>query len=211
MDTGVRPIDSSSDSITSPVDGNILDYGKISEGKLIQAKKFKYDVHGLIQDKKISESLVEGSFITLYLAPRNYHRIHSPLPGIIDKTQHISGSLYGVDKSSQKFIPSLYSKNERTWIVIKSQKTNCVVVCVGASVVGSIVPFWLQKDKKDNSDIIASWKKGPKDNQKTIQKGQELAFFRIGSTVILLFYKNFNFNNNFLSENKSVKFGERLI
>ena len=84
------------------------------------------------------------------------------------------------------------------------------MVCVGALLVGRIIPYWISSEEKKKNKISDVWKKGPQESSKVI-KGQELGFFEMGSTVILIFSKDINLNNHFLSENKSVKFGETLL
>ena len=205
-----RKIELSEKSFISPVDGRIIDFGKTSEGKLIQAKKFKYSVSSLLCDKETSNIFKKGFFVTLYLAPKDYHRIHTPFGGDIEKTQYIPGNLFSVNKSAVNMIPSLYSRNERAWLKVKTNSFSYVMVFVGASMVGSIVPFWSQTDIKDKKLLTKAWREGPTKNLKTIEKGQELGFFKLGSTVILLFPESLKFNN-IVSEYKSVKFGQQLF
>jgi len=206
----VRPLDASTNAICSPVDGSIVDYGLIDSGQLIQAKKFKYEITDLMGDPLLTEKLDGGVFITIYLAPTDYHRIHCPLAGKIIKSNHMGDSLYSVNLDAQTSIPSLYIKNERASMVIQSRGFSYGLVAVGASIVGSIVPFWEKKDLKKRSSFKESWNNGPKEDSKMVGKGQELAYFKMGSTVILLFPKVAKLNIDSLYQNKTVKFGERL-
>lgn len=206
-----RIIDSSETKVISPVDGTITSFGKIELGELIQAKKIKYRLEDLVEDKDLEKLFKEGSYITIYLAPFDYHRIHFPMDGTIKGTKHFPGSLYSVNKSSLKTITSLYTKNERTLVHVQSNKFSYSLISVGASMVGSIIPFW-KKDKIDNKEKISSiWNEGPPSDQIRVKKGQELGYFQMGSTVILLFPSSIKLNNNFLSEFKAVKLGEVLI
>ena len=206
----VRPLDASTNAVCSPVDGSIVDYGLIDSGQLIQAKKFKYELTDLMGDPLLTEKLDGGVFITIYLAPTDYHRIHCPLAGKIIKSNHMGDSLYSVNLDAQTSIPSLYIKNERASMVIQSRGFSYGLVAVGASIVGSIVPFWEKKDLKKRSSFKESWNNGPKEDSKMVGKGQELAYFKMGSTVILLFPKVAKLNIDSLYQNKTVKFGERL-
>ena len=206
----VRPLDSSINAVCSPVDGSIVDYGLIDSGQLIQAKRFKYGLTDLMGDPVLTEELDDGVFITIYLAPTDYHRIHCPLAGKIIKSNHMGDSLYSVNLDAQTSIPSLYIKNERASMVIQSRGFSYGLVAVGASIVGSIVPFWEKKDLKKRSSFKESWNNGPKEDSKMVGKGQELAYFKMGSTVILLFPKVAKLNIDSLYQNKTVKFGERL-
>ena len=210
LEDEVRPIDASENSICSPVDGSVVDFGLIKNGQLIQAKSFKYDLMELIGHPELSKELNGGIFITIYLAPTDYHRIHCPLSGDIIDSNHMGDDLYSVNLNAQNLIPSLYIKNERANLIIQSRGFSYGLVAVGASIVGSIVPFWEKRDFKKRSSYKKSWRKGPKEGSKTVSKGQELAYFKMGSTVILLFPEIAKLNINSLYQNKTVKFGEKL-
>ena len=206
-----RPINLSDNIICSPVDGSVIDFGLIEDGQLIQAKKFKYKLAELIGTSPLVEELEGGVFITIYLAPADYHRIHCPLKGKIIESDHMGDNLYSVNRNAQNIIPSLYIKNERANIIIQSNKFSYGLVAIGASVVGSIVPFWETREFKKRLSYKESWKKGPEESSKKVNKGQELAYFKMGSTVILLFPQTAKLNINSLYQDKTVKFGERLV
>ena len=206
---GSRVIDNVNTSFISPVDGEIVDHGLIKEGQLIQAKKFNYSLEDLIgRDYK---SLYSGGyFITIYLAPTDYHRIHCPFNGQITDSKHLGTSLYSVNKKAQESIPYLYIKNERSVLQIDSDGFKYSLVSVGASVVGSIVPFWSTDENSSRKKLIQEWNEGP--GQKIqINKGDELAYFRMGSTVILLFEDSSKLDLDSLKENMLVKFGNKLV
>jgi phosphatidylserine decarboxylase len=206
-----RPIEQSENIITSPVDGTVVDFGKIIEDNLIQAKEFKYSISDLLGNVDLGTKFRNGLFVTIYLAPTDYHRIHSPYAGKIISSNHMGTSLHSVNDRAQRLIPSLYVKNERGLVVVESKKLSYALVSVGASVVGSIVPFWSKNKIKFRNDLIKQWRKGPEENQKYVKKGQEIAHFRMGSTVILLLPEANKININSLYQNKTVKFGEKLI
>jgi phosphatidylserine decarboxylase len=206
-----RPIEQSENIITSPVDGTVVDFGKIIEDNLIQAKEFKYSISDLLGNVDLGTKFRNGLFVTIYLAPTDYHRIHSPYAGKIISSNHMGTSLHSVNDRAQRLIPSLYVKNERGLVVVESKKLSYALVSVGASIVGSIVPFWSKNKIKFRNDLIKQWRKGPEENQKYVKKGQEIAHFRMGSTVILLLPEANKININSLYQNKTVKFGEKLI
>jgi|TARA_B110000483_G_scaffold49646_2_gene61790 phosphatidylserine decarboxylase len=206
-----RHIEQSENIITSPVDGTVVDFGKIIEDNLIQAKEFKYSISDLLGNVDLGAKFRNGLFVTIYLAPTDYHRIHSPYAGKIISSNHMGTSLHSVNDRAQRLIPSLYVKNERGLVVVESKKLSYALVSVGASVVGSIVPFWSKNKIKFRNDLIKQWRKGPEENQKYVKKGQEIAHFRMGSTVILLLPEANKININSLYQNKTVKFGEKLI
>ena len=206
-----RPIEHSENIITSPVDGTVVDFGEIIEDNLIQAKEFKYSISDLLGNVDLGAKFRNGLFVTIYLAPTDYHRIHSPYAGKIISSNHMGTDLHSVNDRAQRLIPSLYVKNERGLVVVESEKLSYALVSVGASVVGSIDPFWSKNKIKFRNDLIKQWQKGPEENQKYVKKGQEIAHFRMGSTVILLLPEANKININSLYQNKTVKFGEKLI
>lgn len=206
---GSRKIDSSLDVFISPVDGEIVDHGQIKEGQLIQAKDYKYSLNDLT-GKDYEDNFDEGYFITIYLAPTDYHRIHCPFGGKITASRHLGESLFSVNKAAQDSIPNLYIKNERSVLEMDCEKLQYSLVSVGASVVGSIVPYWSDGERVSRKKLIEDWNKGP--NEKTkVQKGDELAHFRMGSTVILIFENLENIDLDSLNENMRVKFGDKLL
>jgi len=206
-----RKISPSKHKVISPVDGTIVSLGQIKKETLVQAKKIRYGLHELLEDKSLEKYFKNGWYVTIYLAPSNYHRIHFPLNGIIKKTKYLKGNLYSVNQKSSQKIRSLYSKNERTLTFIQSELISYGLVSVGATLVGSIVPFWNEGINSKKQKIVDSWNEGPNPELAVIKKGQELGYFQLGSTVILLFPKNVSLDNNFLYESKPVKFGEELL
>ena len=206
-----RPINTDINIITSPVDGVVVQLGKIEKGTLILAKGIKYIIVDLIKDDTLAVTFRNGFFITIYLAPKNYHRIHCPFSGTIEETKYIEGNLYSVNAQSSRKIKSLYSNNERTFCYVKSDNFNYGLVSVGAAMVGSIVPFWNTETKPRRRDLVNLWNEGPKEDLQTVSKGQELAYFQMGSTVIMLMPSGIKADKNFLYESKAVKFGEELI
>ena len=204
-----REIELSENILISPVDGEIVDHGYIKDNKLIQAKKYSYKLKELVGEDH-QNKYKEGYFITIYLAPTDYHRIHCPWDGEIIDSNHLGSSLYSVNKKAQESIPNLYIKNERSVLHIASNNLEYAVVSVGASVVGSIVPFWINDKECSRKELVEEWKIGPPENTK-VKKGDELAYFRMGSTVILIFMDSDKIDLDSLKENKLVKFGEKLV
>ena len=206
-----RPIESSKLSIVSPVDGKIIDHGLVENNMLIQAKKHSYSAEDLVGEKVTNKNSVKQYFITIYLAPTDYHRIHCPYEGYISSTSHMGKSLFSVNEKAQDNIPNLYIKNERAVMNIKSSLLSYSLVSVGASIVGSIVPFWFDKDTTVRKDFVREWRKGPEEVERQVLKGQELAYFKMGSTVIIVFEDSDKLDLHSLTTNKSVKFGSKLI
>jgi len=211
LESKSRPINQETDIIISPVDGMVVSLGNLKKGALIQAKGISYDVSELIQDQALENNFKNGCYVTIYLAPINYHRIHFPFGGTIEKTKYLKGNLYSVNASSARRIKSLYSKNERTFTFVKSESLSYGLVSVGAAMVGSIVPFWNKEINSKKEHLVDLWNQGPEEDLLRVSKGEELGYFQMGSTVILLFPFDIQIDKNFLYEAKPVKFGEELI
>ena len=204
-----RIIELSQNSFISPVDGEIVSHGFIEGGKLLQAKKHNYELHELV-GIDYQNKYKGGYFITIYLAPTDYHRIHCPWDGEIVHSNHLGSSLYSVNKRAQESIPRLYIKNERSVLHIVSNSLEYALVSVGASIVGSIVPFWINNKECSRKELVEEWKIGPPKHT-NVKKGDELAYFRMGSTVILIFKDSYKIDLDSLKENKLVKFGNKLV
>ena len=208
---GVRPIEGSELTIVSPVDGTIMDHGLAESNMLIQAKKHEYPIKELLGKNSQNADGSKQYFITIYLAPTDYHRIHCPYGGLISSTSHLGESLFSVNKKAQANISDLYIKNERAVMKIESSLLSYYLVSVGASIVGSIVPFWSDPSSNTRKDYINEWNKGPQENKNEVLKGQDLAHFKMGPTVILIIEDSTKLDLNSLTTNKTVKFGSKLI
>ncbi|MDR2337217.1 MAG: archaetidylserine decarboxylase [Deltaproteobacteria bacterium] len=204
---GAREI---SAGLVSPVDGKITQFGQIKNTTLIQAKGIDYTLDELLIDPELAKHFKDGFFITIYLAPYNYHHIHTPIDGEIVESIHVPGKLWNVDAWSIENIKKLFVVNERVISVLKSQETGYIaVVKVGATGVGSIsVEF---DDVKSNVGAFNYFKKPiikHYDQQLLFKKGQKLGTFNLGSTVILLMQKQFYPKYNLQSG--EVRLGDRL-
>lgn len=186
---GVRPVVMNPDVVVSPVDGTISQMGDISEGTLIQAKNKQYSVKELLGgDEQMASRFFGGKFITIYLSPRDYHRIHMPVEGKLFKYTYVPGRLYPVNRMGVEHVESLFARNERLITYVQSQETGCVaVIKVGALFVGSV--------KVTYNTATTNVKRGRKMSEAIgstphYEKGRELGWFEFGSTVILLFEKD---------------------
>ena len=186
FDEGVRPIDQTENTIVSPVDGKIMESGRVSDGKLFQLKNMEYNLsHLLNNNPKLIEAFKNASYVTIYLAPYNYHRVHLPYQGKLLNNQIIGGMAYKVNEQALKKINALYTKNTRQISQFESSKVNFCMIMVGAMNVSSISIT----DK--NKDVY--------------NKGEEFARFNLGSTVLMLFSgsENIKFPDH-------LKFGEKI-
>ncbi|MEM3341901.1 MAG: archaetidylserine decarboxylase, partial [Thermoplasmata archaeon] len=180
-----RIVCGNSTDLVSPVDARITFAGTISEGMLIQAKGIMYSLDELLDDKALAEQFYGGSYITLYLSPGDYHRIHSPVDGIIRRCIYIPGELFPVNNLSTTTIRGLFPRNHRVITIIESHEFGRVaVVKIAATVVGTISLKYL------DGASLGGWKKAePPLPVRSILRGEHLATFELGSTVILLFQK----------------------
>ncbi len=204
---GARPIDGH--AVVHPCDAEIVQHGPIDGMTLIQAKGLNYPVDVLTRHPDISEHFLNGYFLTYYLCPTDYHRVHSPVDGLITQCIYTEGDLWPVDPWGQRSIESLYCKNERVFVEIATDLGPVGLVFVGAMNVGSIV---LSFDDKIKTNQMLPSKTYPYAPKIQIKKGEELGLFRLGSTVIVLYshhyaeqLKSMNFNRRF------VKMGQGLI
>jgi phosphatidylserine decarboxylase len=188
LKAGLHKIDSKTEAVVSPVDARIDEFGKINRYKIIQAKGIDYSLSELITSA-MADEFIDGSFITLYLSPADYHRIHSPVNGKIAGYFCIPGKLFPVKEIMVNGIEGLFSKNERVLTYIKNSKGIFAVCKVGAMNVGRITLSYTDVETnrvfREKKEILY-----PNNKQPLVKKGQEIGIFHLGSTVILLFQKN---------------------
>ena len=183
---GLRPIALGDDVIVSPVDGVVSQAGRAEGGQLLQAKGIYYTLEALLGDAAAAARFRGGAFATLYLSPRDYHRIHFPLGGRIVGYRYLPGRLWPVNAASVRGVPGLFTVNERLATLLGTPLGACAVVAVGATIVGRIRAYY---------DPAAPVSNQPRAEQLAhdyatpipVEKGQELGAFEMGSTVILLF------------------------
>ncbi len=179
-----RPIHSDPEIIVSPVDGVIVEYGDIIDDQALQIKGLSYSIRELIQNKDLQEKFINGQFITLYLSPKDYHRIHTALDGTVIASEYNRGKLFPVNDIGLHKVKNLFTVNERLTTFFQTQIGHHALVKVGATNVGRIktcydIP-WTKQDMKNKSLFKTI-------NNISYKKGDELARFEMGSTVVLLF------------------------
>ncbi len=202
----LRPIANLKDDIACPVDGTVAQIGSINKNQLLQAKNFYFDLESLLGgDTQLAQTFYDGSFATLYLAPHNYHRIHMPLSGILEKSIYIPGKLFSVNRMTSDLIPGLYSRNERLVTLFNTEAGPMAVILVGAMIVGGIQTVWMDHAVRVNSATDIS-----PDRTITLKTGDELGFFKLGSTVILLFAKDKITWNPRLGTDSTIQFGQLI-
>jgi phosphatidylserine decarboxylase len=185
---GLRPVDASDGAVVSPVDGVVSETGLAEGGRLIQCKGLDYTVRGLLADALEGRSFEGGAYATIYLAPRDYHRIHSPVDGKVTGYRHIPGAFFPVNPLSVRNVAGLFSINERLVSYLDSDFGRVAVVKVAATGVGHIT---LSYDRG-----VQTHRTGSAGRHGWVQRyaaprpmarGGELGMFHLGSTVILLF------------------------
>lgn len=180
-----RPVTTADHAICSPADGTISEIGRIKEKQLLQAKNFYFDLdHLLGQDATMSKSFVDGHFATIYLAPRDYHRVHLPLGGDLIKTVYIPGKLFSVNRMSSQCIPQLFARNERVIAYFETIAGPMAIILVGALIVGSIKMAWMDEPIRASEIIVDKTCRG------AYKQNDEIGYFKAGSTVIVLFGKD---------------------
>ncbi|MCB1143546.1 MAG: phosphatidylserine decarboxylase [Leptospiraceae bacterium] len=189
LKAGARIIDSAENAVVSPVDARITNFGDVNESTLIQAKGIDFSLKELIGSEKFYPAFENGKFITFYLSPQDYHRIHSPFYGRILGYYYEPGKLFPVNDMAVVGIKSLFPKNERLITFLQTEYGKVAVVKVGANNVGKIRVTY------DNKIVTNSWIRFPKEYEYNnvniyIDKGSELGRFEMGSTVILIFERN---------------------
>ncbi len=205
---GARRIDSDPQAFISPVDGTLGAFGTITDGKALQVKGRWYDIGELLGDDAIAKDFADGTFITIYLAPHNYHRIHSPLAGAIRQATLLPGGLMPVFEASVRRVESLFARNERLISYIDNTSIGRIaLVKVGATLVGRISVAY---DDQLYSNVKGQLRRQLSyDPPYQVTKGGEVGAFELGSTVVLLTEKN-KLKLTGLREGQPVKMGERL-
>ncbi len=181
LKSGARPLSSS--WALHPADSRITEFGRIDQGTLVQAKGQTYKLTQFIEDPEAHVKYDQGTFLTYYLCPTDYHRVHSPVAGFIRSATYMPGDLWPVNAWSTKNIPRLFRSNERVYVEIATEFGPVGVVFVGATNVGSIVlPFLPQLVTNQGRRAQRYVLPVPLE----VGKGEELGMFRMGSTVVLL-------------------------
>lgn len=180
---GARTIAPGERVVISPVDAVVAEAGESAGGRLVQCKGRDYSLAALLDDAAVARTFEGGAYATLYLAPRDYHRIHAPLSGAIEGYRYIPGQLFPVNGMAVKSVPNLFCVNERLITFLSTPAGKVAVVKVGATCVGRIRAAY--------DDVLTNAGRGPKRwhyaQPIPIEKGAELGVFEMGSTVILLF------------------------
>ena len=204
---GARPL-AKADFIC-PVDGVISQFGAIERDQIFQAKGHHYSTTALVGgDAELAAKFQDGSFATLYLSPKDYHRIHVPCDGKLARMIYVPGELFSVNPTTARGVPGLFARNERVVCVFESKLGPFVLTLVGATIVGSMATVWHGIVNPPRTGQVREWQY---QNQPVVlKKGEEMGRFLLGSTVVLLFPQNTLTFNPDWSPARAVKMGEMM-
>ena len=207
LKAGARPMAKA--DLVCPVDGAISQFGRIDRNQLIQAKGHRYDTTALVGgDAELAARFDHGSFATLYLSPRDYHRIHMPCEGRLRRMIYVPGALFSVNPTTARGVPGLFARNERVVCVFDSALGPFVLVLVGATIVGSMATVWHGLVNPPRTRDVREWTYD--DKKIVLKKGEEMGRFLLGSTVVMLFPDTpLAFNPAWASE-RAVRLGEPI-
>ena len=191
LQPGKRPFSQTQSHLISPADGTISEQGDIAFGQLIQAKGKPFSLCQLLGgDIERTKKFIGGEFTTIYLSPKDYHRVHMPLSGTLTEMVHIPGKLFSVNPGTTNNIEGLFAKNERVVCYFETDYGPMAVIMVGAMIVASIETVWAGQVTPKTQNIQRWNYQDIAENPIHLEKGDELGHFKMGSTVIVLMAKN---------------------
>lgn len=207
---GAREIDMAPEAIASPADGAVSQLGDIQYGRIFQAKGHSYSLTSLLggSNERAAE-FINGSFATIYLSPKDYHRVHMPVDGTLREAVYIPGDLYSVNQTTAEGVDNLFARNERLVAIFDTEHGPMAMVLVGAMIVAGIETIWsgqVAPAKKDPQVLYSTQNPRPV----TIEKGAEMGRFKLGSTVILLFGQDAVNWSEQLKAQSPLRLGERI-
>jgi len=204
---GARPL-AQADFIC-PVDGAISQFGAIERDRIFQAKGHRYSTTALVGgDGELAALFEDGSFATLYLSPKDYHRIHMPCEGRLLRMIHVPGDLFSVNPVTARGVPGLFARNERVVCVFESAHGPFVLVLVGATIVGSMATVWHGVVNPPRPGHLREWRY--EDQQLLLKQGDEMGRFLLGSTVVMLFPRGVMKFNAEWSPQRPIRLGEKM-
>lgn len=206
---GVRPVASASDAIACPADGVVSQAGIIADGKIFQAKGHDYTALELLGgDVERAKDFENGHFATIYLSPKDYHRLHMPLTGTLKEMVHIPGRLFSVNNATVGAVPNLFARNERVACIFDTAAGPMALVLVGAIFVSSVETTWHGVVTPPTLSNPRTWQYA--EDAPQLEKGNEMGRFNMGSTIIVLFGKDRTCWNDDLAAGRPVKLGEQI-
>jgi len=192
-----------------PVDGAISQFGDIKADQIFQAKGHQYSTLAMLAgDKTLAARFQNGHFATLYLSPKDYHRIHMPCDGTLKSMTYVPGDLFSVNPTTAQGVPGLFARNERVICEFDSAHGVFVLILVGATIVGSMATVWHGVVNQPRLGTVNTWTY--EKQSISLKQGEEMGRFLLGSTVVMLFpAKTLNFNKAWKPE-KPIRLGEKM-
>lgn len=204
---GARPIDQDSDALISPADGAVSQAGPITQQRIIQAKGSDYSASRLLGDSEEAKRYTDDAFTTIYLSPKDYHRVHMPIAGTLMSTRYIPGDLFSVNDKTAQALPGLFARNERLVCQFDSELGQFALVFVGAMLVAGIETVWGGFETPGRGAVRNADFSG---RGLRFDKGEEIGRFKFGSTVILMFQKDkIDWQDSFIPQ-AAVQMGEKI-
>ncbi len=197
-----RPV---GEGVISPADGTLSQYGRLSAGELVQAKGHHFSARALLGgDAALAETFTGGSYATVYLSPRDYHRVHMPVTGTLRETIYVPGRLFSVNQATARYVPGLFARNERLVCLFDTENGPLAVVLVGAMIVAAIETVWAGQI----TPLAGTPQRIRMDTPITLEKGAELGRFKLGSTVVMCSANPVDFGD--FDTDAKVQMGESL-
>ncbi|QHE84331.1 archaetidylserine decarboxylase [Hydrogenophaga sp. BPS33] len=208
---GARPLADA--AYVCPVDGAISQFGAIARDQIYQAKGHTYSTRALVGgDAALAAQFDDGAFATIYLSPKDYHRIHMPVAGTLRRMIHVPGELFSVNPATAQGVPGLFARNERVVCVFDAQVGEAtvpfVLVLVGATIVGSMATVWHGIVNPPRPGTVREW--SYEDSPVHLQRGDEMGRFLLGSTVVLLWPRDTIAFNADWAPGNTVRLGEAM-
>lgn len=208
LKAGARPFADA--DFLCPVDGAISQFGAIERDQIFQAKGHSYSTTALLGgDRELAARFENGQFATLYLSPRDYHRIHMPCAGRLTRMIHVPGALFSVNPTTARGVPGLFARNERVVCIFEGEHGPFALVLVGATIVGSMATVWQGTINPPRPGVVREWRYDG-DTTVNLEKGQEMGRFLLGSTVVMAFPRNcLQFNPDWAPA-RAIRMGEAM-
>ncbi len=204
---GARPLAQA--RFVCPVDGAISQFGPIEKDQIFQAKGHSYSTTALVGgDAALAAGFDNGHFATLYLSPKDYHRIHMPCDGRLTRMIHVPGALFSVNPTTARGVPGLFARNERVVCVFDTAHGPFVLVLVGATIVGSMATVWHGVVNPPRSGQLREWRYDTESVE--LAQGAEMGRFLLGSTVVMLFPRGPLQFNPAWGPARSIRMGEAM-
>ena len=192
-----------------PVDGAISQFGAIAQDQIFQAKGHSYSTSALLAGQdNLAQAFQDGHFATLYLAPKDYHRVHMPCAGSLHRMIHVPGELFSVNPVTARGVPGLFARNERVVCLFDTDHGPMALVLVGATIVGSMATVWHGVVNPPRTGTVREWTYAP--GEVRLRQGEEMGRFLLGSTVVLLWPKTTLAFDPELAPSRAVRVGEKM-